>query len=113
MANSTQGDEGLPSAALWASHNKMVMEPLESNDPEVRAPSWPLPSSRFAHPPDSRGDADLLQPGMWQRNGPRLSWWDPPTLLCPSACSERWRASPNHLQIARSSLCTYCSYPSA
>lgn len=36
MANSTQG---LPSAELWASHNKMVMEPLDTNDPEVRAPS--------------------------------------------------------------------------
>uniref|UniRef100_A0A8D0ENS2 Serine hydroxymethyltransferase-like domain-containing protein n=1 Tax=Strix occidentalis caurina TaxID=311401 RepID=A0A8D0ENS2_STROC len=51
MAKSTQGEQGLPSAELWASHNKMVMEPLESNDPEVRTPSWPLPSSRFVHPP--------------------------------------------------------------
>ncbi|PKU37064.1 serine cytosolic [Limosa lapponica baueri] len=35
MANSVQGDGALPSAELWASHNKMVMEPLDSNDPEV------------------------------------------------------------------------------
>lgn len=39
MANSTQGDGALPSAELWASHNKMVMEPLDSNDPEVSAPA--------------------------------------------------------------------------
>ncbi|NXA38375.1 GLYC protein, partial [Eudromia elegans] len=35
MANSAPGSGGLPSAELWASHNRMVMEPLESNDPEV------------------------------------------------------------------------------
>uniref|UniRef100_H0Z9Q9 Serine hydroxymethyltransferase n=1 Tax=Taeniopygia guttata TaxID=59729 RepID=H0Z9Q9_TAEGU len=34
MASSTQG---LPSAELWASHNKMVMEPLDTNDPEVHS----------------------------------------------------------------------------
>ncbi|NXW67822.1 GLYC protein, partial [Hirundo rustica] len=34
MANSTQG---LPSAELWASHNKMVLEPLDTNDPEVHS----------------------------------------------------------------------------
>lgn len=102
MANSTQGGGGLPSAELWASHNRMVMEPLDSNDPEVRAPSWPLPSSCYIHPPDSRGDADLLKPGMWQGDGPRLSWWDPSTLCARSACRERGRgrASSNHLQIA-------------
>ncbi|KFW08743.1 Serine hydroxymethyltransferase, cytosolic [Eurypyga helias] len=37
MANSMQGDGALPSAALWASHNRMVMEPLERNDPEVHS----------------------------------------------------------------------------
>ncbi|XP_010178031.1 PREDICTED: serine hydroxymethyltransferase, cytosolic [Mesitornis unicolor] len=37
MANSMQGDGGLPSAELWASHNRMVMEPLDSNDPEVHS----------------------------------------------------------------------------
>ncbi|NXN43765.1 GLYC protein, partial [Rhinoptilus africanus] len=37
MANSMQGDGALPSAELWASHNKMVMEPLDSNDPEVHS----------------------------------------------------------------------------
>ncbi|KAM9598504.1 serine hydroxymethyltransferase, cytosolic isoform 3-T4 [Morphnus guianensis] len=37
MANSTQGDRGLPSAELWASHNRMVMEPLDSNDAEVHS----------------------------------------------------------------------------
>ncbi|KAF2983592.1 hypothetical protein EK904_010292 [Melospiza melodia maxima] len=34
MASSAQG---LPSAELWASHNKMVMEPLDTNDPEVHS----------------------------------------------------------------------------
>ncbi|XP_040430782.1 serine hydroxymethyltransferase, cytosolic isoform X6 [Cygnus olor] len=36
MANSA-ANSGLPSAELWASHNKMVMEPLDSNDPEVHS----------------------------------------------------------------------------
>lgn len=71
MANSTQGDRGLPSTELWASHNRMVMEPLDTNDPEVRAPSWPQPSSRFVHLPDSHGDADLLKP-IWRGDNPRL-----------------------------------------
>ncbi|XP_025938897.1 serine hydroxymethyltransferase, cytosolic isoform X1 [Apteryx rowi] len=35
MANSAPGSGGLPSAELWASHNRMVVEPLNSNDPEV------------------------------------------------------------------------------
>ncbi|KGL76131.1 Serine hydroxymethyltransferase, cytosolic [Tinamus guttatus] len=35
MANAAPGSGDLPSAELWASHNRMVMEPLESNDPEV------------------------------------------------------------------------------
>ncbi|NXD13919.1 GLYC protein, partial [Nothocercus nigrocapillus] len=35
MANWAPGSGGLPSAELWASHNRMVMEPLDSNDPEV------------------------------------------------------------------------------
>lgn len=78
MANSTQE---LPSAELWASHNKMVMEPLDTNDPEVRAPSWLLPSC-FTHPPASHGDTDLVEPGMWQ--GPRLSCWKPSTLCALS-----------------------------
>lgn len=66
MANSTQGDGGFPNVALWASHRNMVMEPLETNDPEVRAPSWALPSSCFVH-------AELLEPGMGQGDSPRLS----------------------------------------
>ncbi|XP_075575486.1 serine hydroxymethyltransferase, cytosolic isoform X2 [Pelecanus crispus] len=37
MANSTQDNEGLPNAELWACHNRMVMEPLDSNDPEVHS----------------------------------------------------------------------------
>ncbi|XP_054036206.1 uncharacterized protein LOC128899972 [Dryobates pubescens] len=37
MANSTLGSRALPTAELWASHNKMVMEPLETNDPEVHS----------------------------------------------------------------------------
>ncbi|NXI64560.1 GLYC protein, partial [Anseranas semipalmata] len=37
MANPAEGVGGLPSTELWASHNKMVMEPLDSNDPEVHS----------------------------------------------------------------------------
>lgn len=101
MANSMQGEGALPSAELWASHNKMVMEPLDSNDPEVRPPSWPWPSSHFIHPPGSHRDADLLKPGLWQRDGPRLSWWGPSILRALSAWSKRWRgkASSNCLPI--------------
>uniref|UniRef100_A0A8V0YWC0 Serine hydroxymethyltransferase n=1 Tax=Gallus gallus TaxID=9031 RepID=A0A8V0YWC0_CHICK len=35
MANVAQGAGSLPSAELWASHSKMLLEPLDSNDPEV------------------------------------------------------------------------------
>ncbi|NWY02890.1 GLYC protein, partial [Nothoprocta ornata] len=35
MAKPAPGSGDLPSTELWASHNRMVMEPLESNDPEV------------------------------------------------------------------------------
>lgn len=81
MENSTQSDGDLLSTELWASHNRMVMEPLDSNDPEVRAPSWPLPTSRFLHLPDCHRDSELLKPGMGQGDSPRLSWWDP-FILC-------------------------------
>lgn len=73
MASSTQG---LPSAELWASHNKMVMEPLDTNDPEVRALSWLLPSC-FIHLPASCGDADLLEPGS------KAELLEPIHPLCP------------------------------
>ncbi|KAK2533646.1 Shmt1 [Columba guinea] len=37
MENSMQSDGGLLSAELWASHNRVMLEPLESNDPEVHS----------------------------------------------------------------------------
>lgn len=36
MANFTNADGDHASADLWVSHNKMVLEPLDANDPEVR-----------------------------------------------------------------------------
>lgn len=36
MANLPTASGEHPSKALWASHNKMVMEPLDANDPEVK-----------------------------------------------------------------------------
>lgn len=53
MENSA-ANSGLPSTELWASHNKMVMEPLDSNDPEVRAPAWH--GSRWGQRPPRDGD---------------------------------------------------------
>lgn len=47
-------NSGLPSTELWASHNKMVMEPLDTNDPEVRAPAWH--SSRWGQRAPRDGD---------------------------------------------------------
>lgn len=97
MENSMQSDGGLLSAELWASHNRVMLEPLESNDPEVRTLSWPLPGSHFLHPRDSQRDSVLLEPGMGQGDSPRLSWWDPSILHALFTCSERWsgRASSN------------------
>lgn len=35
MATPTNLNGELPSAEIWQSHNKMVLEPLDTNDPEV------------------------------------------------------------------------------
>lgn len=76
MANVAQDAGSLPSAELWASHSKMLLEPLDSNDPEVRA-AGTLISSNEGH-------------------SARLGCWD---LASPSALLPTERASPRYMDI--------------
>lgn len=74
MANSTQG----PSAELWASHKRMLMEPLESNDPEVRALFCPCPAAALFIPQTAVG----MPTSSSQACGREMvqGWWDPSML---------------------------------